>query len=64
MVCHVCQGVLVFEYLFVTKTKPGIGKCAFSVAVPTISNQIPITIKSSETIITFHEKLKTCLFEI
>ena len=33
---------------FVHKTKPNICKCAFSVAVRTIWNQRPITIKSSE----------------
>ena len=34
---------------FVPKTKFNIGKWAFSVPVPTIWNQIPVTIKSSET---------------
>ena len=41
-----------------------VGKRAFSVAVPTIWNQLPIMMKSSETIDTFCKKLKTYLFEI
>ena len=50
--------------LLVPKTKLNIGKHAFSVAALTIWNQLPITIKSPETIDTFHQKLKTYLFEI
>ena len=46
----------------VPKISLNIGKRAFSVAAPTIWNQLAITIKSSETIDTFHKKLKTyCL---
>ena len=46
------------------KIKLNIGKCAFSVAAPTIWNQLPIAIKSSETIATLN-KIKTYyLFEI
>ena len=50
---------------FVPKTKLNIGKYAFSVAAPTIRNQLPITIKSYETVATVHKKTyKTHLFEI
>ena len=48
----------------VPKTKLNIGKRAISVAAPTIWNQLPITVKSSESIGTFRKKLKTYLFEI
>ena len=41
-----------------------ISKRAFSLAAPTISNQLPIVIKPVETIDTFRKKLKTYLFEI
>ncbi len=47
-----------------SKTKLNIDKIAFSVAAPTIWNQFPVTIKSSETIHTFRKQLKTHLFEI
>ena len=50
--------------LFVPKTKLNIGKCAFSLAAPTIWNYLPITIKSYEAIDTFREKLKIYLLEI
>ena len=50
--------------MFVPKTRLYIGKRAFSVAAPTILNQLPIAIKSSETIDTFRMILKTYLFEI
>ena len=43
--------------------KLNIGKHAFSVVMPTILNEFPIAIKSSETTATFRKKLKTCLFE-
>ena len=39
-------------------TKLNIGKCVFSVAAPTIWNQLPIAIKSSETTSMFHENSK------
>ena len=54
----------VSKQLFVPKLN--IGKHAFSVAAPTIWNQLPITIKSSETIDTIRKKneVKTYLFEI
>ena len=41
---------------FVPKTKMNIDKRAFSVAAPTIWNQLPITIESSETIDTFRKQ--------
>ena len=47
-----------------SKTKLNIGKRAYSVAAPTIWNQLHIAIKSFETIGTFRMKLKTYLFEI
>ena len=50
---------VVSKQLFVPKHKLDIDKHAFSVAVPTISNQLPITIKSSETIATFRRQFKT-----
>ena len=46
----------VSKQLFVTMTKLGSGKCAFSVAAPTVWNQLPIAIRSSETIATFCKK--------
>ena len=49
---------------FVPKTKLSTGKRAFSVAAPIIWNQLPIMIISSETVETFHKKLKTYLLEI
>ena len=50
-------------YGVVPKTKLNIVKRAFSVAAPTIWNQLPITIKSSGTIVTFR-KNKTNVFEV
>ena len=47
---------LVSKQRFVPKTKLSIGKRAFSVAAPTLWNQLPITIKCSETIDTFRKK--------
>ena len=46
----------VSKQLIVPKIKLNFGKCVFSVAVPTIWNQLPITIKSSETTATFRNK--------
>ena len=45
--------------MFVPKTRLNIGKPAFSLAAPTIWNQLPIAIKSYETIDTFRKILKT-----
>ena len=39
----------VSKHIFVPKTKLNIAERAFSVAAPTIWNQLPIAIKSSET---------------
>ena len=47
---------------FIPKTKLNIGKYAFSVAAGTILNKLPVTIKSSETIVTFRRN-KPYLFE-
>jgi len=41
-----------------------IDKHAFSVAVPTIWNQLPVAVTSSEAVAAFHQKVKTYLFEI
>ena len=41
---------------FVPKTKQNIGKRAFSMAAPTLWNQLPISIKSFENIDTFRNK--------
>ena len=49
----------VSKLVFVPKTKLDIGKRAFSVAASTIWNQLPIAIKSSETVVIFHKKLQT-----
>ena len=48
----------VSKQLFVPKAKLNIGKCAFSVAAPTIYNQLSITIKSFETIAMFRKNSK------
>ena len=47
-----------FQTTFVPKTKLNIGKRAFSVATRAIWNQLPVMIKSSETIDTFRNKLE------
>ena len=52
------------QRFFFRKTKLYIGKRAFSVAAPTIWNQLAIAIKSSETMDTFRKQLKTYLFDI
>ena len=54
-ICYISLISLGLLDLFVPKTtgKLNIGKRAFSVAAPTIWNQLPIKIKSSETIDTF-----------
>jgi len=46
----------VYKQRFVTKTRLNIGKQAFSVAAPAIWTQLPITIKSSETIATIRKQ--------
>ena len=47
----------VSKQLLIPKTKLNIDKRAFSVAAPIIWNQLPITIKFSESVDTFHKKL-------
>ena len=42
----------VYKQCFVPKTKLNIGKCAFSEATPTFSNQLPITIQTFEILAT------------
>ena len=50
--------------LIVPKTKLNLGKYAFSVAAPRVWNELPITLKTSETIAIFRKKLKTYLFQL
>ena len=52
------------EQLIVPKTKLNLGKRAFSVAAPRVWNELPITLKTSETIAIFRKKLTTYLFQI
>ena len=53
------------QQLIVPKTKLNLGKCAFSVAAPRVWNELPITLKTSETIAIFRgKKLNTYLFQI
>ena len=42
--------------LIVPKTKLNLGKRAFSVAAPRVWNELPITLKTSETIAIFRKK--------
>ena len=44
------------QQLIVPKTKLNLGKHAFSVAVPRVWNELPITLKTSETISIFRKK--------
>ena len=50
--------------LIVPKTKLNLGKRAFSVAAPRVWNELPITLKTSETIAIFRKKFKTYLLQI
>ena len=43
--------------------KMNIGKRDYSLDAPTLSNGLPITIKSFETIASFRKQLKTSLFD-
>ena len=52
------------QQLIVPKTKLNLGKRAFSVAAPRVWNELPITLKTSETIAIFRKKLTTYLFQI
>ena len=47
------------DHPFVPKSRLNIGRRVFSVAASTIWNQLPITIKSFETITTFRNKMQT-----
>ena len=47
------------QQLIVPKTKLNLGKHAFSVAAPRVWNELPISLKTSETIAIFRKKLKT-----
>ena len=48
--------------LIVPKTK--LNKHAFSVTAPRVWNELPITLKTSETIATFRKKLKTFILKL
>ena len=50
--------------LIVPKTKLNLGKRAFCVAAPRVWNELPITLKTSETIAILRKKLFTYLFQI
>ena len=54
----------VSQQLIVPRTKLNLGKRAFSVAAPRVWNELPIALKTSETIAIFRKKLKTYLFQI
>ena len=45
--------------LIVPKTKLNLGTRAFSVCAPMVWNELPITLKTSETIAIFRKKLKS-----
>ena len=64
IILHQLIVYVVSKHIFVSKTKLNIEKIDFSVPAPTIWNQLPIRIKSSETIHTFRKQMKTYLFEI
>ena len=45
-----------------SKTKVTLGDCAFSCAAPKIWNNLPLSIRKSQSIISFKTELKTHLF--
>ena len=51
----------VSQQLIVPRTKLNLGKRAFSVAAPRVWNELPIALKTSETIAIFRKKLKTSI---
>ena len=50
--------------LSIPRTELNLGKRAFSVAAPIISNELPTTLKSCEGLASFRKNLKTYLFKI
>ena len=52
------------QQLSIPRTKPNLGKRAFSVAAPIIWNELPTTLKSCESLASFRKHLKTYLFKI
>ena len=48
--------------LYITRVKTKAGTRAFSVAVPTVYNSLPASVKSEGNIVTFRRRLKTYLF--
>ena len=49
------------QQLSIPRTKLNLGKRAFSVAAPIIWNELPTTLKSCESLASFHKNLKTSL---
>ena len=49
------------QQLITPKTKLNLGKRAFSVAAPRVWNELPITLKTSETIASVRKKIKTSI---
>ena len=54
----------ILQQHFMPKTKFYLGKRAFSVAADRVWNELPVTLKTFETIAIFRQKLKTYLFQI
>ena len=52
------------EQLSIPRTKLNLGKGAFSVAAPIVSNELPTTFKYCECLASFRKHLKTDLFKI
>ena len=52
------------QQLSIPRTKLNLGKRAFSVAAPIISNELPTTLKSCESLTSFRKNPKTYLFKI
>ena len=56
--------VVTSQQLSIPRTKLNLGKRAFSVAAPIIWNELPTTLKSCESLVSFGKNLKTYLFKI
>ena len=52
------------QQLIVPKTKLNLGKRAFPIAATRVWNELPITMKTFETIAIFRKQFKTYLFQI
>ena len=53
-----CNGIL----LKVTVPRKTIGQSSFSVAGPQMWNDLPIDVRSAQSLMMFRKHLKTCLF--